>query len=396
MEFGFQERKDVEPIYTPSNYIDFLNSEHGRPAYAALQKALDHVRPYALRATIAVVVALVLTFGGFFAFQKWWGAIAIIPAIYFVVVYFRENEAVSKAHKVFRRELLFFFFGEESTRRNERFDRPNEFVKSLDDVVGYSATVKTDLGKYGQVYAVDVERERYEESDGKSQRDIKTTKENGHAVRLPYQSLVRSKRASFFFNDRKTFLDGFSLSGRTRRSFDLTDTELNEWFDVSVGGLKDLFVENPDEQQFWTRIMSPYFEQVIKALVAKYGRMNISINDGYFYINVERRAPGFDSVDFGKMDKRYLSRVWLSNHEGNLQEGHVHPNKVIPYLYRLFLNRIMHAMTIYFLMDSQHVSNEEREEAKWVLDYVVSQFHAIDTQAMEDQFKMIREGVRNV
>lgn len=113
----------------------------------------------------------------------------------------------------------------------------------------YFVAQPVDLGKFGQSLKIRITRTFVKIRDGKEEKEDKTTYEQGNLFVLPDNSFVKSKKAFFYFNsDKFDLLEAIGIQLNDKRHFNLTETELQQWFSVSVGGLKDLFVDNYDEK----------------------------------------------------------------------------------------------------------------------------------------------------
>lgn len=121
--------------------------------------------------------------------------------------------------------------------------------------------------------------------------------------------------------------------------------------------------------------------------MAKYGELHLAIQDGYFYIFQPKREANYKSVQYGKLDRRHYNSIWGSNPTAELKDGQSSPNKAVPYLYKIYLNKIMYAMTNYFFMNPDQVDDKKLEESREILDYVVNEYNAIDVDQMQNEYK---------
>lgn len=261
------------------------------------------------------------------------------------------------------------------------------FIKGLPNFSGLWKEGKQDLGKYGQSLKIRITRTFVTTKEGQEKKIDKTTYEQGNLVVLPSNSLVRDKQAFFYFDTKRVdILDSMGLGFNDKRNFTLTDTELAEWYEVSVGGLKDLLKDNDDERFLWTKIITPYFESVVKALVAKYGQLHLIVQDGYFFAFMPKKEAVYESVQYGKLNrKQYLSN-WGTNESAVLTDGQSSPKKVLPYLYKVYLNKIMDAMATYFFMDHTQVDADKLEEAREILDYVLNDYNNVDINELQELY----------
>lgn len=374
---------------TPSDYFVFLESEEGSKLLSNLRAAIEKVKPFKTRAYSALIGGVVATILIRLLFKSYFGAIFVIPGIYFLYILSKEDHVIYEAQRNFNEGLNRFIFGNDYLEQKCDADYlPLGFIKGLPNVTGLWKERTEDLGKFGQSNKIRITRTYTKMEDGKEKEVDKTTYEQANLYVLPNDSLVKNKQAFFYFNiDKFDLLEAVGVSFNDKRHFTLTDTELAKWYEVSVGGLKDLISTNDDEKLLWTKIVTPYFETVLKALVFKYGELHLTIQDGYFYAFMPKRAAQYNSVQYGKLNDRYYNAIWGSNPKAELEGGQSSPNKVIPYLYKIYLNKIMDAMTHYFFMDHDKVDDKKLEESRQILNYLVEEYNAIDVDQMQGEYK---------
>lgn len=312
-----------------------------------------------------------------------------MPGLYFLHVLSKEEAIIDKAQSEFNKGLNEYILGEDYLNQSCTVDYlPLGFIRGLPFVSGLFKEGRQDLWKYGQSLRIRITRTFTRIKDGKEEKVDETTYEQGNLFVLPKSSFVKSKQAFFFFNiDKFDLLEAIGIQLNDKRHFNLTDIELEKWFSVSVGGLGDLFRDNYDEKHLWTKAITPYFESVLKALVVKYGQLNLLIQDGYFFIFTPKKETPYKSTQYGNLDKRQFNSNWGSNKETELKGGQCSPKKAIPYLYKIYLNKIMHAMTNYFLMDHALLSPAEIEASQEVLEYVINQYNNLDIDEMQREYK---------
>lgn len=371
---------------TPSDYLLFLDSAEGGSLLSRLKAAIDQVRPFKVRAYSALLGGVIGATLVWYIFKSFLGLVFLIPGIYFLFVLVKEDEVIQDAQKAFNDGLTRFILGNDYyyQKCDENYI-PLSFIKALPDLTAARKERVDDLGKYGQSMKIEMTRTYTKEEDGKEKIVNKTNYENASLYVLPNNSLVKNKQAYFYFEPKEfDLLGALGVNFKDKRNYSLTDTELSEWFEVSVGGLKDLFTTNDEEKLLWTKIITPYFESVLKALVVKYGEIYVSIQDGYFFILQAKKAAAYNSAQYGKLnDKQYRSN-WGSNSDAILKDGASSPKAALPYLYRIYLNKIMEAMAYYFFMDHDQVDDKKIEESKAILDYVIDEYNIIDINEMQE------------
>lgn len=111
------------------------------------------------------------------------------------------------------------------------------------------------------------------------------------------------------------------------------------------------------------------------------------IQDGIFYIFQPKKEAKYNSVEYGKLDSKQYNSNWGSNRSAELNNGQYSPKKAVPYLYKLYLNKIMYAMTNYFFIDHDQVDAKKLEESKEILDYLVSEYNTINIDEMQSEYK---------
>lgn len=379
----------MEKGNTPSDYLLFLESEEGSNLLANLKAAIEQVKPFKRRAYLALLGGVIAAVLIRLIFKTYLGLILLLPGIYFLFILSKEDHVIYEAQSFFNDGLNRFIFG--NNYLNQKCDVdfvPVGFLRGLPNLTGLWKERIDDLGRFGQSNKIRITRTYKKMEDGKEKKYDKTTYEQANLYVLPDNSLVKNKQAFFYFNiDKFDLLEAVGVSFNDKRHFTLTDTELAKWYEVSVGGLKDLIKTNDDEKFLWTKIITPYFESVLKALVFKYGEMHMVVQDGYFYIFIPKRAANYNSVRYGKLNDRYYNLIWGSNPEAELKDGKFSPNKAVPYLYKIYLNKIMYAMTNYFFMDHDQVDDKKLEESRQILDYVIEEYNEISIGDMQSEYK---------
>lgn len=380
----------MEKIKTPSNYMEFLESDLGRSLHKDLSDAIDKVKPFKTRALIASLVGIGLTIIIKLIFKSFVGLIFLLPAIYFIFVLGQESAIISNAQTKFNKNLLEFIFGQDYLSEEiSQYYLPMGFMNGLPNFSGLFRDTTTELGKFGRVYRLRITRTFIEQdADGKEKREDKTSYEQGNIIELKDNSLVKDKKAFFYFNEKTLSLTrALGIDFKDKREFSLTDTELSEWFEVSVGGLKGLIKDDYDEKFFWTKILTPYFESLLKSLVVIYGQFHLVINDGFIFAFVPKKEAEYSSAEYGRLDIKHYNRIWAGNKDAEIISERVDPKAMLPYLYKLFLNRILDAMNSYFFTDHNLVSQEKLDEAKWIIDYTINEINQIDKDEMQEQYK---------
>ncbi|MGX7072571.1 hypothetical protein HIF96_08930 [Helcococcus kunzii] len=374
---------------TPSDYLLFLDSEKGSELLSNLRAAIEQVKPFKNRAYLSLLGGVIAAILVWIVFKTFLGLVFIIPGIYFLYVLSKEDHVIYEAQRLFNDGLNRFIFGNDYL--NQRCDVdyiPVGFVRGLPNLTGIWKEKTEDLGKFGQSLKIRITRTFKKVEDGKEKEIDKTTYEQGNLYVLPNNSLVKNNQAFFYFEtDKFDLLESLGVSFNDKRNLSLTDTELADWYEVSVGGLKDLINTNEDEKFLWTKIITPYFESVLKALVVKYGELHLTIQDGYFFIFQPKRAAKYNSAQYGKLNDRFYNSIWGTNPKAELKEGKSSPRFAIPYLYKIYLNKIMEAMTYYFFMDHSQVDNKKLEESRRTLDYVIEEYNNLDIDEMQELYK---------
>lgn len=374
---------------TPSDYLRYLSSEKCNKLLLDLKNAIKKVEPFKKRAYLALIAGALAVFVIRLVFKTYLGLIFILPGFYFLYILSKEDHVIYEAQRRFNDGLNRFIFGDDYLSESCDVDfLPVGFVKGLPNVTGLWKDSREDLGRFGQSQRIRITRTFTKTEDGQEKSYDKTTYEQGNLYVLPEDSLVKNKKAFFYFDtDKFDLLESIGISFDDKRNFTLTDTELSQWYEVSVGGLRDLVSTNDDEKFLWTKIITPYFESVLKALVVKYGQLHLMIQDGYFFIFLPKKEAGYNSVQYGKLDSRHYNKIWGSNPDAKLTDGKSSPKKAMPYLYRIYLNKIMYAMTNYFFMDHDRVDYKKLQESRQILDYVIEEYNELDVDNMQSLYK---------
>ncbi|WP_282926317.1 hypothetical protein, partial [Helcococcus kunzii] len=250
---------------TPSDYLLFLDSEEGSELLSNLRAAIEQVKPFKNRAYLSLLGGVIAAILVWIVFKTFLGLVFIIPGIYFLYVLSKEDHVIYEAQRLFNDGLNRFIFGNDYL--NQRCDVdyiPVGFVRGLPNLTGIWKEKTDDLGKFGQSLKIRITRTFKKVEDGKEKEIDKTTYEQGNLYVLPNNSLVKNSQAFFYFEtDKFDLLESLGVSFNDKRNLSLTDTELADWYEVSVGGLKDLINTNDDEKFLWTKIITPYFESVL-------------------------------------------------------------------------------------------------------------------------------------
>lgn len=382
----------MEKVKTPSDYILFLKSEEGSKLLEKLKSAREFVKPFKRNAWMSliagvIVAGIVLKLTGSF-----WGLIFILPSFYFFYILGQNGHVLDEAQRNFNEGINQYYFGKDYRSKSCNVDFiPMGFMRGLPNFSGLWKESYIDLGDFGQARKLRITRTYTEIKDDKEEKTEKNTYEQANLIVLPENSLVKNKKATFYLKREKfVLLEAMGVGLKGNRDFTLTDTELAQWYEVSVGGLGDVLRENQAEKFDWTKIITPFFENVLKALVIKYGEIHFVIEDGYFFAFVAKKELPYKSAEFGRLDrKHYYKNTWLSNESAELKDGKSSPESALPYIYKLYLNRIMKAMTSYFFMNHADVSQEELEESREILDYVVNQYNHVDVESMNEEYKAL-------
>lgn len=235
---------------TPSDYLKFLESSNGNKLLENLRDAVQKVKPFKIRAYVTFLIGLAVAILIFILFQNFWGVIFILPGIYFFYILSKEDGIIQDAQMAFNKGLNEFIFGENYLANKISLDYiPMGFMNGLPNFSGLFKQDVQYLGKYGNSIGLRVTRTFIEKKDGKKVKVDKTTDEEYHVLKLPTNSIIKNKKAVFYFDDNRfNLLESLDMGYKDKRTMGFTDTELDQWYEVSVGGLRDLFKENNDDK----------------------------------------------------------------------------------------------------------------------------------------------------
>ncbi|MDO5026645.1 MAG: hypothetical protein Q4E50_02310 [Tissierellia bacterium] len=374
----------------PSKYMDFLKSDIGNKLYNNLMALKSKIAPFKRKFITSILVASIISILIYILIKNFWGLTAFIPSIYLYFQYKNASSEMLPDYNEFKKELTKFVLGDMCEKEQVRIDYYPRWLMTGEKFIT-QATKEHDmnLGIYGTIHKLKVVEKKEEKKKDQTVTKTNNLKERGHVVRFPsYANPPESKAVFRFRDDMNDLTRKLNIFDRDKRTFDLTDTELDDMYSVSVGGIKNIFIESDSNKMEWTKVITPFFEEVLKAIVAVYGETFLIFEDGYLFAWCRCKMPRYRSTEYGDLHNLYHERT-TSNHYETLNLGELRPEKVVPFLSKIYLNKVLFNMISYFFTTDQVRGDIDRSLIKEELEAFVRESHTLNIDEIRKEFKSL-------
>lgn len=99
--------------HTPSDYLEFLDSDEGKILYSNLRSSVEKAKPFKTKAILAFVGGVIAAILIRLILKTYFGLVLILPGIYFFYIYSNESTIVTEAQRKFNDGLNRFIFGDD-------------------------------------------------------------------------------------------------------------------------------------------------------------------------------------------------------------------------------------------------------------------------------------------